>query len=386
MRVAKRHRRRTTAKAAATARKTPESTVERFVIREVKTTDLDALFALSRHLDSVNFPHNREHLRGLILRARNSSLGKTKEVFRREYMFVLEGTSSRSVVGTSMIIAQHGTPDAPHVFFDVLTDERYSATLDRHFSHTALRLGLNYRGPTEIGALVLDPAYRAHGLGKQLSYVRFLFIAMYRECFQRTVIAELMPPLLADGRSLLWEHLGKHFTGLTYQEADKLSHRNKEFITSLFPQTPLYASLLPPEVRAMIGEVGEETKGVKRMLESIGFKYSERIDPFDGGPHFEANTDDITIVRDARRGLVSQESVTDEEENIELGRRRGGDILPSPSAPVRSLVATGSDEGPAGFRAVLAAIRRDGKSVALSPSARRILRIKQGAPVWTVPI
>ena len=35
------------------------------------------------------------------------------------------------------------------------------------------------------------------------------------------------------------------------------------------------------------------------MLRRIGFEYAEQIDPFDGGPHFVANTDDITIVRDA---------------------------------------------------------------------------------------
>jgi arginine N-succinyltransferase len=301
-------------------------------------------------------------------------------------MFVMQGLKSDRVAGTSMIFAQHGHPDAPHIFFDVVQDERYSMTLDRHFSHTTLRLGLNYRGPTEIGGLVLDPELRAHGLGKQLSYVRFLFIAMFRERFQRTVISELMPPLQQDGRSLLWEHLGKHFTGLTYQEADKLSHTNKEFITSLFPQTPLYASLLPEEVRKMIGQVGDEVVGVKRMLEAIGFTYSERIDPFDGGPHFEAPTDDISLVRTARRGLVSDEKIKSDEEAEELSRRRGPDHIQALSAPLRSLVAVANERGPSRFRAMLAAIRRDGKSVQLSELAQKTLEVEPGDAVWTVPI
>jgi hypothetical protein len=108
-------------------------------------------------------------------------------------------------------------------------------------------------------------------------------MAMYRGLFRDSVIAELMPPLLSDGRSRLWEHLGRRFTGLSYQEADKLSHDNKEFIISLFPQD-IQASLLPDDVQELIGEVGEDTKGVKRMLENVGFEYSHRIDPFDGGP------------------------------------------------------------------------------------------------------
>ena len=40
------------------------------------------------------------------------------------------------------------------------------------------------------------------------------------------------------------------------------------------------------------------------MLRRIGFEYAEQIDPFDGGPHFVAKTDDITIVRDAAEVAV----------------------------------------------------------------------------------
>lgn len=382
MRAEKRQR------AGKSAEKKPEPPppVERFLIREVLSRDLDALYALSEHLDSVNFPHDRAVLSKIIAKSTASFSGKTKDFTAREYMFVMEGLETGNVAGTSKIFAQHGQPDAPHIFFDVVADERYSVTLDSHFPHKTLRLGFNYRGPTEIGGLVLDPKLRAHGLGKQLSYVRFLFIAMFRERFQRTVISELMPPLLEDGRSLLWEHLGKHFTGLTYQEADKLSATNKEFITSLFPQTPLYTTLLPDDVRAMIGEVGNETKGVRRMLEAIGFYYSERIDPFDGGPHFEAPTDDITLVRDARRGLVSEEVIAADDEDYELSRKRGPDNLAPANAPARALIATANEQGPCKFRAMLGAIRRDGKSVVLSEAVREALGVKNNSAVWTVGI
>src|SRR6185503_17550338 len=94
--------------------------------------------------------------------------------------------------------------------------------------------------------------------------------------------------------------LGRHFTGLTYQEADRLSKDNKEFINALFPDDPIHTELLPEDVRSVIGQVGEETRGVEKMLRRIGFEYAQQIDPFDGGPHFLANTDPISIVRDAR--------------------------------------------------------------------------------------
>ncbi len=136
-----------------------------------------------------------------------------------------------------MIFAQHGSRRAPHVFFDVLEEERYSETLDRHFAHRVLRIGYNYKGLTEIGGLVLRPEFRRHPerLGRSLAYVRFLYLARHRQLFRDEVLSELMPPLEPDGTSLLWESLGRRFTGLTYQEADRLSQTNKEFIRALFP-------------------------------------------------------------------------------------------------------------------------------------------------------
>jgi len=294
-------------------------------------------------------------------------------------MFVLELVETKQLVGTCTVYAQLGHPETPHVFFDVIDDERYSSTLNRHFSHQTLRLGFSYRGPTVIGALVVHPEFRASGFGRPLSFTRLLFIAMYRERFRDRVIAELMPPLESDGRSLLWEHLGRHFTGLGYQEADKLSHDNKEFIYALFPQTPLYASLLPPEVRKLIGEVGPETAAVRRMLEDVGFHYRHRIDPFDGGPHFEAGADDILQVREARRLRVSSRDLSDEAEARALSRR----VV---SGVERKLVAVGQPQGPTRFRATVAGITIEGGDGVLTRKTRRLLKVKAGDDVWATVV
>jgi arginine N-succinyltransferase len=270
-----------------------------FVLRDVSPGDLDDLQAAARHLDSVNLPDDRERLRQLIEVSVQSFAGEI-DVAGRRFVFVLvdEEQSPPRVVGASMIFAQHGNRRAPHIYFDVIEEERYSETLDKHFTHQVLRIGYNYKGLTEIGGLVLLPEYRhrREHLGRALSYVRFLYIALHRRLFCSEVVSELMPPLEPDGTSLLWESLGRKFTGLSYQEADRLSHQNKEFIRALFPQDPLYVTLLPPHVQELVGQVGPDTKGVEKMLREIGFEYARRIDPFDGGPHFHAATDDITLV------------------------------------------------------------------------------------------
>jgi arginine N-succinyltransferase len=280
-----------------------------FLLRDIAPTDLDGLEKAAVHLDSVNLPDDRAALAAIIERSCASFAGALPLADRCFTFVAVEagGGGAGEPVGTSMIFAQHGSRRAPHVFFDVLEEERYSDTLDRHFAHRVLRIGYNYKGLTEVGGLVLRPEFRRHPerLGRSLAFVRFLYLSRHRSLFRDEVLSELMPPLEADGTSLLWESLGRKFTGLTYQEADRLSQTNKEFIRALFPQDPIYLTLLPAHVQALIGQVGPETKGVEKMLREAGFSYANRIDPFDGGPHFHARTDDIAPVKASRTARVA---------------------------------------------------------------------------------
>lgn len=285
-----------------------------FVFREALPSDEDAIFDLARHLNTLNLPPERSFIEELLQRSMTSFRGTPDFDPGRRFLFVLEDPEGR-VVGTSMIHAQHGDFEEPHVFFRVISEERYADLHDPltgdhhdvHMVHTMLYLGQTYDGPTELGGLVLHPDLRGHPdkLGRLLSLARFTFIAGFRGWFRDRLLAELLPPLYKGPsgatRSPLWDVLGHRFTGLTYEEADRLSRTSKDFIWRLFPSMPVHASLLPEGVREIIGKVGPNTVGAQRLLEGIGFKYSGRVDPFDGGPHLEANTDEVTIVRDTRK-------------------------------------------------------------------------------------
>jgi arginine N-succinyltransferase len=340
-----------------------------FILREVFPEDLDGLHAVATHLDSVNLPDDRAVLERLIEHSRKSFSGQL-DVFKREYMFVLvdsDRSDQSRIIGTSMIHAQHGTRRAPHIFFDVLEDERYSETLDKHIVHKMLRIGYNYNGPTEIGGLVLHPDYRRNvlALGKWLSYVRFLYIGLHRSSFRDEVLSELLPPIEADGTSLLWEALGRHFCDMTYQEADRLSQTNKEFIRALFPAEPIYISLLPFSVQKLIGQVGDETKGVEKMLRRIGFQYVDRIDPFDGGPHFVAKTDDISLVRETKRAKVVRVQDADD------GRPFG-------------LISVERDHAPH-FQATGSRFRLEANAVGLPTQTMTALGVEPGDEVGVLP-
>jgi arginine N-succinyltransferase len=348
-----------------------------FLIRDAQTDDLKSLQRLAAVLNTVNLPNDKGALEEILEASTRSFSGKVKEPFEREYLFVMEDveTSSRGgarVIGTSQVLAQHGTREAPHIYFDVLDEERYSETVDRHFRHTVLRIGFDHEGPTEIGGLVLDPDYRRHPakLGKQLSFVRFLFIAMHRPWFRDKILAELLPPLAKDGRSALWEALGRRFTGLDYLEADRISKNNKEFIKNLFPSGLIYASLFDQAAQDVIGKVGPATEGVKKMLTAIGFEPLDRVDPFDGGPHFEARTDQVLPVQQTQRAAVI------------VGDERS--ITEAPGESAEGLLAYEPKKRSAGkFRCVQCEFRfhDKGKKVEIPKEAAELLRVEDGEKI-----
>jgi arginine N-succinyltransferase len=347
-----------------------------YEIRGAVPEDEDQLFEVARHLNTVNLPADRDEIRALLEHAQKSFTGVIKDPRRREYVFVLVDRAEERIVGTSMIIGQLGRRDAPYIYVDVWEEERYSATLDRHFRHVVLKIGYSYAGPTEIGGLIVVPDYRkkTERLGLLISYVRFLYIAAHRELFRDELLAELLPPLEPDGTSHLWDALGRKFTDLTYAEADRLSKKNKEFIKGLFPEGAIYASLLPESAQGVIGKVGAQTRGVERLLRRIGFRYAWRVDPFDGGPHFTAPTDDVTLVAATRKARVA-----------------GG--APPQGTRTRAIVGTDLAEAPF-FRAVVATCRLlppgsgdDGPPRAeIGADEAALLGVREGDAVAVLPL
>jgi arginine N-succinyltransferase len=274
-----------------------------FLLREAIPSDLEQLRELARRLNTLNLPNDSARLQKLIDVSRASFGGVYREAKYRDYLFVMEDLDKQRLIGSCLIIAQHGTYERPAVYFNVREEQKYSTTLDKHFVHQVLQLTFHYDGPTEIGGLILHPEYRGHQLklGKLLSFVRLQFIGMHRDLFRDRIVAELLPPLNPDGTSDLWDCLGHNFTHLDYQTADLLSRDNVEFIRSLFPSTPIYTSLLPEHVRNLIGVVGKRTRPAKAMLEKIGFRWDRSIDPFDGGPTFAVEADRCSPIKDTRR-------------------------------------------------------------------------------------
>ena len=307
-----------------------------FLIRRAKIEDVPTLYKLARMVHFINLPADKDLINEKVLRSRQSFMSLTRGENNAAgkpargapangkralagnpgmndgsasaaqqadlFMFALEDAESGGVLGTSQLLSAMGAPGAPNVALRLSRKEMFSQSLQQGMTHITAQIELDETGPTEIGGLILQPSYRGHKekLGRFLSHVRFHFIALNRARFSDRILAEMMGAITHQGEgggNTLWEYLGRRFINLTYLEADRFCQHSKEFITALMPREEIYLTLLPPEARGVIAQVGPETLPARRMLEKLGFAYRDRIDPFDGGPHLEARTDDLEPVR-----------------------------------------------------------------------------------------
>lgn len=284
-----------------------------YILRSVAEKDLKDLYNLSNLMVFINLPPDQDIIESKIESSLKSFKNPSKDLWENYYIFVLEDDEKGEVLGCSMIHSQHGTEEEPHFFLKVSQESKFSHTINTGFIHGTLKLGLDTDGPTEIGGLILNPSFRGNPekLGKQLSFVRFLYMALYPERFKSQVHSELMPPFDSKGNSPLWEAIGRRFMNMDYHEADILSRSNKEFILSLYPAENIYQTLLPYDARDAIGKVGKETEPVRKMLESIGFKYTYEVDPFDGGPHYRCELSKIKPIKNRIQATFNPEAKYD---------------------------------------------------------------------------
>ncbi|MEC9373811.1 MAG: arginine N-succinyltransferase, partial [Planctomycetota bacterium] len=359
-----------------------------FFIRQAQPADLGTLLKMARMVYFINLPPDKDVIAGKIRmsqasfaaargasieengRAPMASLSKGAAGDSPSFMFVLEDSTTGNPIGTSAVIAEMGRPGNPNLWFQLRKREFFSQDLQQGQTHVTAQLVLEENGPTEIGGLILAPSYRGHKqrLGKQLSLIRFHYIGLHREEFKDRLLAEMMAPITPDGRNTLWEFLGRRFINLDYTEADRFCAHSREFMTSLLPREEIYLTLLPPEARALIGRVGPDTVPARLMLERLGFEYRDRIDPFDGGPHLEAKTDEVSIVAQTRKSEFAG-------------------VCQAAQAKRMGFVSCEGGSGNAEFRALQTAYgEKDDGSVLLPRSAVKTLGVDEGMIVGVTPL
>lgn len=284
-----------------------------YIIRPIKIEDLDTFhsFAEKAALGLHALPKNKEVLRKMIEQSLESFKRNVHSPQDEYYIFVLENLETKEVVGTCAINPRTGVPD-PLYFYKMKTIHPHSHEQIVPKEMQVLQV-VNYtNGPSELCGIYLERKMRKERLGHLLSLCRLLFIASFPQRFKRTVIAQMRGVI--DGKmntTPFWEGIGKNFTTLTYSGLlDKMAH-GRAFISDIFPQHPIYVSLLPKFAQKVMEKVHKTTKPALKMLLNEGFKLTGEIDIFDGGPCIKADVGEIKCIKNSNlstiREIISEE-------------------------------------------------------------------------------
>lgn len=276
------------------------------VIRPAAPGDIDTLLRISHATGPgmTSMPADRAMWERRLAHT-EASFSRSFDDVEGTYFMVLEETESGQVVGSTAIYTGVGRK-RPFYSYKLSTLVNYSSHLDRTQTHRVLHLVNDYTGATEIGSLYLAPEYRRDGNGAFISRSRYLLLAALRERFADVVIAEMRGWQDASGNSPFWEHLGKKFFGIGFENADYLNAVDgTQFISDLMPRYPIYVDLLPPSAREVIGRPHEDSARALSLLRREGFYHADYVDIFDGGPTVQCRTDEIHAVRAVRRVTVA---------------------------------------------------------------------------------
>jgi arginine N-succinyltransferase len=335
-------------------------------IRPIQSSDLDALLHLAKTagVGFTSLPPVREFLQAKIELSERSFAAQVEKPGHERYMLVLEDGAGK-IGGCCAVEAACGL-DEPFYNYHVGTTVHASRELEVYNHVPTLYLSNDYTGASVLCSLYLDPAFRAGGSGHLLSRSRFLLMAQYPRRFAAKVIAEMRGVSDERGRSPFWEGLGRHFFSIDYGRAEHLvGMGNKAFIAELMPKHPIYAVLLAPEARAVLGKVHEQTAPALHLLERENFRMQGYVDIFDGGPTVEAPLSEVRSIKRSRLVKVA--------------------AGPAADAPGRlpHLVA---NTQLAGFRCVLAELGPAETTARLPEEALRALQVKAGDIVRVTPV
>ena len=277
------------------------------------------------------------------------------------FFLVLEDDDG--VIGMACVFTQLGA-ERPFYSYRVSTVSSHSPELDLRTDVRVLHLVNDFHGFTEIATLLVDKDKRGNGIGKLLSFSRFMLMAANPGRFGTRIMAEIRGYADETKNFPFWEHVARKFFHLEFDEADRRSANDFRFIADLMPKYPIYADLLPTEAQAAIGRPHETSQRAMQLLMSQGFTYDNLVDIFDGGPSLQARLDMIETVRNAQprktvtgtppegaaRALIARKSLKDfaciqadvapsgdvslsAEDLDALGIQAGDEVLVSPIKP-----------------------------------------------------
>lgn len=333
------------------------------IVRATVPDDADQLWALINQatLGLTTLQITRAQLEDRIESSHFAFTRRTERPGSDLYVFVMEDLVSRRLIGTAGIFSKTGGYE-PFYSYRRVAETARCELLGISRQIESLQLQKIHDGPTEIGSLFIAPEYRGQGRGRLLSLARFIFIARHPKRFATEVIAEMRGVIHPDGTCPFWEAIGRHFFEMDFPQADSLSTVDKRFIEDLMPHYPIYLCMLPAEAQAVIGQVHVDTRPALAMLQEEGFRVTDMVDIFDGGPVVSCRRDAINAVQRVVDGPVIQ-------------------IVKQLEGP-QSILSSRQT----GFRALLGPVRQADSGIIVAQDVADALAVREGDPLAVLPL
>lgn len=263
------------------------------LVRTATIDDTDALLALACKGGAglTNLPPDRD---ALAARLRASAAALVDAEAPGPIILVL--TLGEALIGCGMVFPRVGV-DWPFYSYRISRTNQRSAVTGKRVSFRMLTLTNDLDGYSEVGGLLVDPAFQGRAAGALISRSRYLFIACHRARFGRQVIADLRGVHL-DGRSPFWDAVGRRFYDMPFEQADQLNAlTGNQMIADMGPRHPIHVNLLSDEAQAAIGEPHADGRRARELLLAEGFREDGYIDIFDAGPTLIAEIDGLASIR-----------------------------------------------------------------------------------------
>ncbi len=341
-----------------------------FRVRPAAIDDLDALAALAEIAprSAHTLPRSRSGMAGAVDASEESFASVPDVPGAESYMFVLEKPDG-DIAGCATFSATAG---ARGRFLAFRRDILHQASRDLDIKHCvqALTLSSDLTACSQLSGFVLtgdDADNIATGAAALLSRARLLFAALEPQRFSERIFSSMAGVTDQDGRSPIWEALGRKFFRMDFLQAERMIEgaRDRTVIVELMPHYPVYVPLLPAEAQAVLGQAHAEAELPFALLTVEGFEANQYVDIFDGGPILQAHRSALrTFAQAAQRELAQSPA-------------------PFAAPSCRVLVAAAREDR---FRAVVADARLPDLSheVWLEEAARRALDVTTGDAVLCV--
>lgn len=263
-----------------------------FVVRPVQAADIPALEALGAVATPGvhTLPKSRPAIERAVERSIASFAAYVDIPSEESYLFVLESSTDKAIVGSAAISATAGSNGT---FFAFRNDVIQQVSRDLNISHSvhALTLCSDLTSYSQLSSFYVRNWREAGPEAGLLSRARLLFAATAPHRFGDKFFASLAGITDGNARSPFWEALGRKFFQMDFLEAERVIEgaRNRTLIVELMPHYPVYVPLLPGEAQAAMGQVHAEGELPFQVLSEEGFEPDEFIDIFDGGPILQAH-------------------------------------------------------------------------------------------------